>query len=73
MTQAVTPYDSYLSDFRAFEEALPPGEPAWLRDLRERAFSRFSGLDWPSWVRCNCRKADSKRSFFSRAELTARR
>ena len=53
MTQAVTPYDSYLSDFRAFEEALPPGEPAWLRDLRERAFSRFSELGFPTARRGN--------------------
>jgi Fe-S cluster assembly protein SufD len=53
MTQAVAPHDTYLSDFRAFEDALPPGEPAWLRDLRERALSRFAVLGFPTARRGN--------------------
>lgn len=53
MTQAVAPYDTYLSDFRTLEDALPPGEPAWLRELRERAISRFSELGFPTARRGN--------------------
>ena len=53
MTQAVAPYDSYLSDFRAFQEALPPGEPVWVRELRERALSRFAELGFPTARRGN--------------------
>src|SRR3989337_1035197 len=53
MTQAVAPYDTYLSDFRTFEDALPPGEPAWLRELRERAISRFAELGFPTARRGN--------------------
>jgi Fe-S cluster assembly protein SufD len=53
MTQAVAAHDTYLSDFRTFEETLPPGEPAWLRELRERAVSRFVELGFPTARRGN--------------------
>ena len=51
MTQAVAPYDTYLSDFRTLEAA--PGEPAWLCELRERAISRFAELGFPTARRGN--------------------
>jgi Fe-S cluster assembly protein SufD len=53
MTQAVAAHDNYLSDFRTFEETLPPGEPAWLRGLREQAISRFAELGFPTARRGN--------------------
>jgi len=53
MTQAVATLDTYISDFRAFQAALPPGEPGWLRELRERALSRFSELGFPTARRGN--------------------
>jgi len=53
MTQAVAAHDTYLSDFRTFEAALPPGEPAWLPELRERAISRFAELGFPTARRGN--------------------
>jgi len=53
MTQAVAAPDTYLSDFRTFEETLPPGEPGWLRDLRARAISRFVALGFPTARRGN--------------------
>jgi len=53
MTQAVAAPDTYLSDFRRFQAAVPHGEPAWLRELRERALSRFAELGFPTARRGN--------------------
>lgn len=50
MTQAPTITERYLADFRALQ---PEGEPEWLRDLRERAFARFSELGFPTARRGN--------------------
>lgn len=46
-------YDRYLTDFRTFERGLPAKGPKWLRQVRERALSRFSELGFPTARRGN--------------------
>jgi Fe-S cluster assembly protein SufD len=53
MTQTVATPDTYIGDFRTFEATLTPGEPAWLRELRQQALSRFSELGFPTARRGN--------------------
>lgn len=53
MAQAIATRDRYLSDFQAFQEGAAAGSPPWLRELRERAFSRFSELGFPTARRGN--------------------
>ena len=47
MTQAPAKNQSYLSDFRAAEQATTDG-PAWLRDVRAEAMARFEELGFPT-------------------------
>lgn len=53
MAQALATHDRYLADFRPFAEALPAGEPAWLRRLRRRALDRFAQVGFPTARRGN--------------------
>jgi Fe-S cluster assembly protein SufD len=43
----------YLADFRAFERDVSAKGPAWLRQVREQALSRFSELGFPTARRGN--------------------
>ncbi|MEX0801562.1 MAG: Fe-S cluster assembly protein SufD [Dehalococcoidia bacterium] len=52
MTQAIATIDRYLDDFRALEASLA-GEPEWLRALRDRAWSRFAEIGFPTARRGN--------------------
>jgi Fe-S cluster assembly protein SufD len=52
MTQALTTERRYHSDFQALEQGLR-GEPGWLRSLRQRAWSRFAELGFPTGRRGN--------------------
>ena len=49
MTQTLTKYERYLSDFRD----LSRNGPAWLNDIREHALGRFSELGFPTTRRGN--------------------
>ena len=53
MPQAPTISDSYVTDFRAFEESLPAEGPGWLREIRQQAFARFRDLGFPTARRGN--------------------
>ena len=48
MTQALTKYETYESDYHALNRATNDTTPAWLRDLREAAFKRFLELGFPT-------------------------
>ncbi|MFQ6029364.1 MAG: Fe-S cluster assembly protein SufD [Dehalococcoidia bacterium] len=53
MTQTPTRYDIYQSSFQSLEESRGKVEPAWLRQLREHAWSRFLELGFPTARRGN--------------------
>lgn len=53
MTQVLTKYARYLSDFRAFERSLPAHGPQWLREIRQRALARFEEVGFPTTRRGN--------------------
>jgi Fe-S cluster assembly protein SufD len=53
MTQTVTRFDNYLADFQALQQDSAAAGPAWLRDLRDRAWSRFAALGFPTARRGN--------------------
>jgi len=45
----VTPEKAnYIADFEVFERNGASGAPAWVRELRQKAFSRFSELNFPT-------------------------
>ena len=48
MTQALSTENRYLADFQTFQQSLAPDEPAWLRSMRQRAWSRFAELGFPT-------------------------
>jgi len=39
---------NYIADFEVFERNGASGAPAWVRELRQKAFSRFSELNFPT-------------------------
>jgi Fe-S cluster assembly protein SufD len=53
MAQAPAKGDRYLAGFRTFERGLPAEGPQWLRQVRQRALSRFSELGFPTARRGN--------------------
>jgi Fe-S cluster assembly protein SufD len=53
MTQTLTKYEGYEADLQAFDKALGSGQPAWLRDIRQKAWSRFVELGLPTARRGN--------------------
>ena len=53
MTQIGTKYENYFSAHRSFEENLRPGEPSWIRELRELALRQFSKIGLPTTRRGN--------------------
>ena len=53
MTQSVTRFGNYLDDFQALQQDGAAAGPAWLRDLRDRAWSRFAALGFPTARRGN--------------------
>ena len=53
MTQALTSYDRYRADFRAFEDSLPGNGPAWLDELRKQGITSFDRLGFPTATRGN--------------------
>lgn len=52
MTQVLTRDDTYLADFQALDRG-QHGDAAWLQPLRQRAWSRFTELGFPTAVRGN--------------------
>ncbi|HEY8489836.1 MAG TPA: Fe-S cluster assembly protein SufD [Dehalococcoidia bacterium] len=48
MAPVLTDVEKYLTDFQAFEQALPAGEAAWVRDLRRRGIARFQEVGLPT-------------------------
>ena len=53
MAQAPAKNDRYLTDFQALDKHLKAGEPTWLREIRQRAYSRFADLGFPTARRGN--------------------
>lgn len=53
MTQSAARFDNYLADFQALQRDGAAGGPAWLQALRDRAWSRFSALGFPTARRGN--------------------
>ncbi|MCH8897645.1 MAG: Fe-S cluster assembly protein SufD, partial [Chloroflexi bacterium] len=51
MTQTTTKFPQYAADFQALLAV--GGEPAWLGQLREQAWSRFGQLGLPTLRRGN--------------------
>lgn len=47
MTQLATKTDKYLEDFQALEHRRPPDEPAWVQELRQAAWQRFTDTGFP--------------------------
>ncbi len=52
MTQVLTRDDTYLADFQALDRG-QHGDAAWLKPLRQRAWSRFTEMGFPTAVRGN--------------------
>lgn len=50
MTQTLTRYEQYTTDFDALDGA---GQPEWLQDIRERAWRRFQDVGLPTARRGN--------------------
>ena len=48
MTQTLSRYERYLSDFRALEDDSQTDGPAWLPRVRENALASFSELGFPT-------------------------
>ena len=53
MTQAPSKNNTYLSDFQEVEKHLKVGDPVWLREIRQFAYSRFAELGFPTARRGN--------------------
>ena len=53
MTRAPAKYAHYLADFHSLTEGPGAGAPAWLQDIRDNAWSRFSGTGFPTARRGN--------------------
>ena len=53
MTRALTSYDRYRSDFRAFQKGLPANSPAWLREIRAQGMASFDLVGFPTATRGN--------------------
>ena len=53
MTQTATRSGNYLADFQALQRDGAAAGPAWLRELRDRAWSRFAALGFPTARRGN--------------------
>ena len=53
MTQTPTRYDNYQTSFQSLEKLRETGEPAWLKERREHAWSRFLELGFPTARRGN--------------------
>ncbi|MBI2913775.1 MAG: Fe-S cluster assembly protein SufD [Chloroflexi bacterium] len=66
MAEALATRDRYLSDFRRFEESLPPEGPQWLRQVRRQALSRFTELGFPT-----ARKGNEKWKYTNVAPIAA--
>ncbi len=53
MTQTLTEYEKYTSDYRILQKRQDTNGPAWLHDIRERGMNSFSGLGLPTARRGN--------------------
>ena len=53
MTQVLAKEDRYHADFIALEASLPGGQPQWLTQLRQQAWTRFSEVGFPTARRGN--------------------
>ncbi len=53
MTLAPAKYAQYFADFQSLSQGPGAGAPSWLRDIRENAWSRFSGTGFPTARRGN--------------------
>jgi len=53
MTSAPTKYAHYLADFQSLTQGPGSGAPAWLKDIRDNAWSRFSATGFPTARRGN--------------------
>lgn len=53
MTQGLTRYERYQSDFREFERRLPGDGSSWVHQIRQQALARFSELGFPTATRGN--------------------
>jgi len=53
MTQVLTKYQRYLSDFRDFERNLPADGPEWVHQVRAGALAAFTELGFPTATRGN--------------------
>ncbi|MBI4298199.1 MAG: Fe-S cluster assembly protein SufD [Chloroflexi bacterium] len=49
----MTKYDKYVTAFQSLERSQAAREPQWVRDIRQRALSRFSELGFPTARRGN--------------------
>ena len=53
MTLAPAKYAQYFADFQSLSQGPGAGAPAWLRDIRENAWSKFSDTGFPTARRGN--------------------
>ncbi len=53
MTSAPTKYAHYLADFQSLTQGPGSGAPAWLKDIRDNAWSRFAATGFPTARRGN--------------------
>ncbi len=53
MTSAPTKYAHYLADFQSLTQGPGSGAPAWLKDIRNNAWSRFAATGFPTARRGN--------------------
>lgn len=53
MTQTLTRYQQYETDYKSFDDSIGSGQPEWLRSMRLSAWSRFQELGFPTARRGN--------------------
>ena len=53
MTQTLSKYKRYVSDFHAFQKEQTDTSPEWVRRIRDHALERFSELGFPTARRAN--------------------